>query len=84
MSGEKREVGGSKAGIRKRKRLLCIVLIHVRFLLVADGQSGSTYTPPCAYQKQYIKDHLFMTRKKRCARHEREQKLNICKPFFFF
>ena len=45
VSGEKREVGGSRAGIRKRKRLLCIVLIHVSFLLVADGQSGSTYIP---------------------------------------
>lgn len=79
MSGEQSEVGGSRAGRRKRKKLLCSVLIHVSFLLVGDGQSGSTYIPLCAYQKQYVKDHLFMTRKKRCARHEREQKLNICR-----
>ena len=59
------EVGGSRAGRRRRKRLLCSVLTHVSFLLVGDGQSGPTYIPPCAYQEQCVKDHLFMTREKK-------------------
>jgi len=68
VSGEQSEVGRSRAGRRKRKKLLCSVLIHVSFLLVGDGQSGSTYIPLCAYQKQYVKDHLFITRKKKMCK----------------